>query len=43
MVDLASFGAEPGIFWLKYRLFRGGARVVLHHHTTGGDNNGGII
>jgi hypothetical protein len=34
MVDLTSFGAETGIFWLKYRLFRGD-EVDLHHHCTG--------
>jgi hypothetical protein len=28
MVDLTTFGREPGVFWLKYWFFRGSADVL---------------
>jgi hypothetical protein len=42
MVDLITFGVEVGVFWLKYRLFRGSRRygravvgMILRNHSTG--------
>jgi hypothetical protein len=34
MVDLTTFRAKAGMFWLKYWLFLGGS-VDLQHHSTG--------